>query len=376
MDPLIEEREKKYDFIESWHEQDKKDFESLFNNRTELKNEIYKEYIALNIKLNELDKKAYNNPKGYILYNPLLTEAHNVLTLAINARARVLTDSPYDDSLDKNKLANYYFNQENYYDYLYQSNLPVSPTINFMDYDEEKFVEAINVLPLPNNYFHRLRLFFVDRDSPLAGGANLIDYRENNDIVIFGNNLSIDNNIGVLVHEIGHVVEREILYKYKQYNEGYVINQEDKTAMLEYAQIYGKNEFYTQYDINISNEWEWNETLGENFAEDFGQIYSRNYFKKSNWMGEHKDEVKAFIEDKINQPTSSEPAQFNNGKILFSDGKSGFESALRADEFNIFYTKNNKARIQFENLNENSPIIEAFMMSPHEDLLFKEAEIN
>ena len=373
-DYLIKDRLEKYEYIKNWHDQDRKDFEYLFNNRVALKDEIYKEYVALNIKLNELDKKAYHDPKGYILYSPLLTEAHNALNLAINARARVLTDTPYDNAEDKGKWESYYCEREDYYKYLYHTDELISPNEYSIDYDQEKFIKAINELPLPDNYFDRLRLFFVDKDSPTAEAVNLIDYHGNDDIVIFNDNLGIDDKIGVVIHEIGHVVGREILYKYKEDNEDDVIKQEDETAMLEYARIYGRNVYYTHFNIN--NHDEWAGSLGENFAEDFASIYAKDYSKKSNWGGNHKDEVKAFIENKIKQLNDAEPAQFKGAKILFRNGNSEFESALRTDELNIFYTKNNRAMIQFENLNKNGRNLEVFMGLSHQDSLFKEAQIN
>jgi hypothetical protein len=42
--------------------------------------------------LAEINEKAYHDQKGYTLYYPELTEAYNVLVLAINAREKLLED--------------------------------------------------------------------------------------------------------------------------------------------------------------------------------------------------------------------------------------------------------------------------------------------
>lgn len=367
-------RSEKYEYIRDWHNQDRKNFEQLLNNPIELKDETYKQYIALCRKLSELEKKAYHDPKGYTLYSPLLTEAHNVLTLAVNARARLLTDTPFESLQNDRRVSDYYGQQIDYYKHFHYVDGLISPAHDFVDYDQEIFVRTLNELPLPNHYYDRLRVFFSDFNSPVAGGATLLDVRGNKDIVMFNNNYGIDQLQRALVHEIGHVADNEILFSYQGYNEEYLSKQENQKAMLEYAQIYGKKEYSNQHLLTDRSEW--GDSLRENFAEDFAFTYMDDYSKASGWEGNHGAEVKAFIENKMALSSENEFSQFSGAKIIFRDDKDDYKFDLRNDELNIFYTKNNGAVIQLEKPNRKGQDLQASMGLADQDLLTSTYRMN
>jgi hypothetical protein len=322
----------------------------------------YQEYLSLNAKLTELEKNAYHDPKGYTLYSPELTEAIYILTSAINVRELLLADLAINQvkspdsyySEDLNSARNKFVDAQN--------KDIIQPRERFEVYDQGQIINTLNNLPIPDYYFYGLKLFFVNAQSNNMFGITLSNDSANNSIILVFNQPSMDKDllIKTLVHEIGHIVEKKILYEYRKDDYGFLVRQENKQALLEYAKIYNKSEYFTEYDI--VNKGEWAEYLSENFAEDFANIYLGTP-KKTSWQGNHKSQVKAFIEEKITSQNTPRVPLLKNAKVI--SGKNVSDLGLRNTIPCIFYTKYPTVQIQVESLIGKDMPIEAQIYTEH-----------
>lgn len=346
--------------IRNWHEQDRMHFKELFHDRATSKDMVYQEYLSLNGKLTELDKNAYHDPKGYTLYAPELTEAIFALIAAVNSRELLLADLAFNrikssDSYyykDLNSTRNKFVEAHN--------KEIIQPRERFEAYDQGEIINALNNLPIPDYYFHGLKIFFVNAQSNLISGVTLASYSNNNPIIIVFNqpNMDTDRLIRTLIHEIGHIVEKKIFYEYKKDDDGFLVRHENKQALLEYAKIYNKSEYLTEYDT--VNKGEWVESLPENFAEDFVSIYLGAQ-KITSWQGNHGSQVKAFIEEKIEVQNTFKLSSIKDVKII--SGESVSNLALRTTIPCTFYTKNPTVSIKVEDVIANDSKIEAKVYS-------------
>jgi len=348
----------KYVYIRNWHEQDRMHFGELFHKRSSLQDAAYKEYLTLNARLAEIDKNAYHDPKGYTLYAPELTEAFCALLSAVNARELLLSDIAFGEVTDYDS----YYSQDLYSSMIYaegEKKETIQPTERFEAYDQKQIIDALNKLPLPDYYFYGLKIFFVNGHSNLRSGrASYSNIYNNNTFIVVYNSPNTEALIETLIHEIGHVVDHKIFYDYKKNDNGILIKQENKQAMLEYAKIYNKSEYYNEYDIR--NKDEWAGSLIENFAEDFANIYA-GAAKKTAWEGEHTSEVKAFIEEKIAKNDISKIPLAKSTKIISEENVS--DIALRGTSACIFYTKDSTVNIKIEEMIVNGNKIEAVVFS-------------
>lgn len=187
-----------------------------------------------------------------------------------------------------------------------------------------------------------------------------MDYR----IIVIYNQSNMKALIGDLTHEIGHVVQDEIFYDNKKDDNGILIKQENNEAMLEYAGIYNKSEYYTRYDKK--NHDEWAGSLSENFAEDFANIYAGRV-KKSAWQGNHESEVKAFIEEKITKSDTPKFPQIKSAEVALEENVLDIVDAClrKSSKNNILYTKNPTVNINIGKIiaNGNKNKIEAEVSS-------------
>lgn len=339
-------------YDKDWYESDKAHFANLLGNYSSSKTTLYNEYVSLENELTKINNSAYKGAKGYILYSPELTEEYNILTLAVNAREKLLEDI---DAASVKVLDNYYPNYQytfiNYDQFqvfaevggqTVTSALQIEPTDNFGTYNQSLIADTLDKLPIPDYYLYGNRIFFVNGkpNSDLSGYNNLNSVRGffDDDIVIF--NVADDTNklISTLVHEVGHSVGQEI---FNSYGSDFCNNTPNTKNMAQYAAIYGK----TSYSNDANDSW--GEALGENFAEDFSQIYSGET-KTTSWQGDHKKEVQAFIQSKLAEIDTSNVPVVQSVNIA-SDGIS---PTLIGNSFegNSFYTTNPSIKLNLNGL--------------------------
>ncbi|WP_168190086.1 hypothetical protein [Caloramator sp. E03] len=332
---------KKYEIIRDWYENDRNHFKELLGSHSSMKDTIYKEYISLNKKLYEIDKLAYYDSKGYTLYSPELTEAYCALISAAKAREMLL----YDITCGKVKDLNSYYSENLYYIINNKSTSQdklIDIDKNFESYNQQKIIDTLSNLHLPDHFYYGLKIFFVNAHTKTElGFFNRNSMGENNFIVVY--NQPTEEMIHTTIHEFGHLVENKILYEFKKNKDGFLINEENKQAMLEYAKIYNKTSYYTNYD-DYSLE-KWGNSLNENFAEDFASLYDLSP-KDTLWQGDHKKEVEYFIQRKIANKYINNFPLIKSAKITSPDNSSEITLPFNMDC--NFYTKSSKVNIKLD----------------------------
>lgn len=334
---------KKYEFIRKWYENDRNHFKELLSSHSKMKDTIYEEYITLNRKLHEIDKMAYHDLKGYTMYSPELSEAYCALMSAAKAREMLL----YDITLNKVKDLNSYYS-DNLYNlinnkYEQKNKTKIDKDKNYEFYNEKKMIDTLNKLDVPDHFYYGLKIFFVNAHTNTELGFFQKNFMGENNFIVVYNNPNIEQLKHTLIHEFGHLVDNKILHEFKKDKDGFLINEENKQAMLEYAKIYNKTSYYTDYGEYTHEKWAG--SLTENFAEDFASIYDLSP-KKTSWQGDHKKEVESFIQRKIAEKNVYTYPLIKSAKITSVDNLSEITLPFNLDCY--FYTKSSKVNINLE----------------------------
>lgn len=334
---------KKYEFIRNWYENDRNHFKELLSRSSTMKDTIYKEYVSLNKKLDEINKIAYHDSKGYTLYSPELSEAYCALISATKAREMLL----YDITFGKVKDLNSYYSENIYYlinnkseD---QNKVKIEKDKNFEFYNQQKIIDTINKLKLPEYFFYGLKIFFVNAHTKTELGFFNRNYMGENNFIVVYNQPKIEQITHTIIHEFGHLVDNKILHGFKKNKEDFLLNEEDKQAMQEYAKIYNKTSYYTDYGDYTHEKWAG--SLTENFAEDFASIYDLSP-KKTSWQGDHKKEVENFIQRRIGDKYIYNFPLIKSAKIISADNSCEITLPFNLDCY--FYTKGSKVNIKLE----------------------------
>lgn len=339
-------------YNQEWYKADRSHFNELLKKGRKSKTTIYSEYTSLLNELNRIDQKAYRGKKGYLLFSPELTEEYNIVLLAVNARSALLDDMYYGKI---QSLKQYYptykyaFINYNLFQVADENDSSVTipftiePTDKFTAYNQQKLVNALDQLDIPDYYLYGTRLYFINgKPNGLISAFNSINsvrgYYDNY-IAVFNTAENTDELMSTVMHEVGHSVGNEI---FTTYGKNYTVGSENTKTMDEYAAIYGKDTYST--DANIS----WEDSLLENFAEDFSSIYA-GAEKHTSWQGNHLDEVDTFIEKELAQ-IQTDTVPLVKGLTLASDRINTSIPLSSIDYDYNFYTKKSTVKIKLTGL--------------------------
>lgn len=150
-----------------WFLNDRKHFADLLRlvkTAPEAQEAVYKEYLALIKRREEIEKSAYTSPRGYTIYSPSITEKLNTLEIALQARSLLLRDIKLNRI---GRLDDYYEANYNYF-ILWNENtlgnggkipeiVPTKPS----GFDPKKIAKVLDSLPVPNKLYYGLKIWYL-----------------------------------------------------------------------------------------------------------------------------------------------------------------------------------------------------------------------
>jgi hypothetical protein len=265
---------------------------------------LYEEYISYAKDFSSFYDAAYKSKRGFILFSPELTEKLNIAFVNMYARKNLLMDINKKQIKD---LESYYSASKRYsivnYDSwtVYETKngitksmpLNITHTDKFNHYNQDDIINLIEKLPINDYFLCGTSIMFINGrpNANLAGYNRMISIRgfDQHNIVLFNNINSESGLKHTVVHEIGHSVGKEIFNQYPEDN--FSDATVNSVAQKEYAGIYGQE---------VKEKAEREDSVDENFAEDFAQIYYGGE-KWTSWKGNYKKWVQNFIEKELSQ---------------------------------------------------------------------------
>lgn len=286
-----------------WYANDRKRFASLLGRAKrgeDIRKALYEDYISYVKDFNFLYDSSYKSKRGFTLYPPEITEKLNMAFVSLYARKNLLTDM---DKKEIKDLESYYPADKKYafmdYDSFIvtdaatsgRSPFTITPTDKFDYYDQNGIIDLIEKLPINDYFLYGTAIMFVNGrpNGGVAGHNYTLSTRgfSGSKIFLFNRANSKNNLEFTIMHEIGHNIGKEVFKRYP--DDSFDNAAVDYAAQKEYTGIYGQK---------VKENAEWKDDIDENFAEDFAQIYCGGK-KQTTWQGDHKDEVRAFIEKEL-----------------------------------------------------------------------------